>query len=536
MKYRKLELTWFNKDKVYVWDGEKKGYMWVEPRDLRVAEPRILIEKKVLGSPNSSYNPDFRKWLPDEKISRNEQNLFIKGDNLLALKALEQDFAGKIKLIYIDPPFNTGVAYEQYDDGLEHSLWLTMMKSRLEILRNLLSSDGAILVHIDYREAARLKLLMDEVFWGNFRNEIIVKRGTKNVQNQFDTIDSLASGHDSILVYTKSSDTRFKHCKSTLDEVQPGSWNNHWRGTDRPTMRYEIFGIKPESGQWRWSEERTKKAIKSYQEYIKNYSKDMTIDEYYVMKLTDKGKKIDFVRLSSTGKPEHYIPPRTYRITSDVWMDVMTSGKITSMIHEKHEELLFRIISWLTEPNDWVLDSFAGSATTAAVAHKLGRRWIAIELHEEQAEKDALPRLTRTIKGENKEGISKEVKWKGSGGFRYCVLGESLFRKDDMGIVEVTYDNGPLIEAVCKIEGFKFVGREFIDKTNLHGVVNDKRFCHVTEEFVTQDYVENLMAEIKKDESIVIYCMKKTSRLSLPDNVQAKKIPRDIVKKFKLES
>lgn len=164
-RYKKLELTWYNKDKVLLWDEDKKEYFWVEPDDIRVSEPRILIEKEIVGEPDSLFNPETKRWEKTKKpLSKEEQNLLIKGDNLLALKALEQDFNGRIKLIYIDPPFNTGNAFPEYDDGLEHSIWLSMMKSRLEILRRLLRPDGVIFVHIDNREVGRLRVLMDEIF------------------------------------------------------------------------------------------------------------------------------------------------------------------------------------------------------------------------------------------------------------------------------------------------------------------------------------------------------------------------------------
>jgi adenine-specific DNA-methyltransferase len=183
----------------------------------------------------------------------------IFGDNLLALKALEQEFAGKIKCIYIDPPFNTGSAYAHYDDGLEHSLWLALMRDRLECLSALLASDGLLFVQIDYREGARLKLLLDEVFGSAcFKNEIIVRRGTKNVQSQFETIDALSTGHDTVYLYSKSPDVRLPKLMAIDDESEPGKWDTFWRGTDRPTMRYEFFGIKPDRGQWRWSEKRAR--------------------------------------------------------------------------------------------------------------------------------------------------------------------------------------------------------------------------------------------------------------------------------------
>lgn len=225
-------------------------------------------------------------------------------------------------------------------------------------------------------------------------------------------------------------------------------------------------------------------------------------------------------------------------LLTDLWDDInyagiAEEGGVKFKNSKKPEKLLRRIIDLGSEESEWVLDSFAGSGTTGAVAHKMGRKWIMIEMAK-HAETHCIPRLKAVVEGEDSTGITKIVDFKGGGGFRYCELGESLFKVDDSEIVEINYDNGDLVEAVCKIEGFKFVGREFLDKTKLHGVVNQKRFCHVTEEFVTQDLIDELVQEIKEEESLVIYCMKKVSRLSLPQNIQVKKIPRDIIKKFRL--
>jgi adenine-specific DNA-methyltransferase len=509
---KKLELQWTNKGKALYYDIISGKYEWVDKKDPRVSEPRILIEKQQLGD-------------------KDTENLLIKGDNLLALKALVQDFANKIKLIYIDPPFHTGQAFDYYDDGLEHSIWLTMMRDRLDVLQKLLRNDGAIVVHIDYREEARLKVIMDEIFGSNnFRNSIIVKRGTKNVQQQFETIDSLSSGHDSLLLYTKHSTTRFSHCKSNLEEVQHGSWNNHWRGTDRPTMRYEIFGIKPNKGQWRWSKERTLNAIKNYEVYTEEHSDEMTVDDYYSMKLTEENLKLDFVRLSAKGKPEHYIPPKSFKIVSDIWMDVRTSGKETDFPHEKNEDLLFRLINWLTKPGDWVLDSFLGSGTTAIVAHKMRRNWIGIELGE-HAETLCIPRLKKVVHGGDQRGISKQVKWVRGGGFKYFELGDSLFVRDSdlrLTVINPKMYNGALIRAVLKIEGFRLLNPD----NALHGI-SGTTIAHVTEQYLSQAYIDILLNEIgEQAKFVIIYAKTISSKLKLPENVEVKRIPDILLKKF----
>ena len=193
------------------------------------------------------------------------ENFIIKGNNLIALHTLKQQFRGQIKLIYIDPPYNTEDDSFQYNDSFTHSTWLTFMKNRLETAKELLKEDGFILIQIDNRELAYLKCLCDEVFNNNFRNGIIVKKGQKSLQKQFDSIDKLNAGYDTILFYTKDSKIKIPNLFKKLKGPSASSWNNHWRGTDRPTMRFELFGITPETGQWRWKKSRTYEAVENYQ-------------------------------------------------------------------------------------------------------------------------------------------------------------------------------------------------------------------------------------------------------------------------------
>ena len=315
-------------------------------------------------------------------------NKLIFGDNLQVMKSLLDDpeVKGQVKLIYIDPPFATKQEFrgsqdqKAYQDKISGAKFVEFLRKRLVLMKELLSNEGFICVHLDYRRGHYLKVLMDEVFKeNNFRNEIIVKRGTKNLQGQFETIDSLSSGHDCILFYSRQSDIRFRKFTRMLEKVKNGTWNNHWRGTDRPTMRYQLFGIKPSSGQWRWSEERTFEAVENYKKYYEEFSSEIPIDDYYIDILVNEGRKLDFVRLSNTGKPEHYVPPKNYIILSDVWMDIPAYEGTKSYPTQKSEVLLDRLVRGLTKKNDLILDAFAGSGTTLAVAEKLGRRWIGID-------------------------------------------------------------------------------------------------------------------------------------------------------------
>lgn len=497
----KLELTWIGKEN--------------RPK----LEPRILLEDA-----EQSYHSAHRVTEHDVFDNR-----LIFGDNLLALKALEQEFSGKIKCIFIDPPFNTGAAFEHYDDGLEHSIWLGLMRDRLTCLCQLLAPDGLIFVQIDYREGARLKVLMDEVF-GNlcFKNEIVVRRGTKNVQSQFETIDALSTGHDIIYLYAKSSSVRLLKLQALDEEAEPGKWDTFWRGTDRPTMRYKIFGIRPDTGQWRWSKERGYKAKKNFERYCEESAGSLTLDEYYGLKKQEEGVYLDFVRLGPDNTVQYYVPPRNYKILSDVWMDVRTSGKLTDFAHEKHEELLERIVRWSTKPGDWVLDSFAGSGTTGAVAHKMGRRWIMVELGE-HCHTHIIPRLRKVIDGEDKGGITEAVGWKGGGGFRYYRLAPSLLEQDQFGnpVISKQYNAAMVAEAMCKLMGFTYAPSETIYWQHGHSTEHD--FIYVTTQTLTREQLAKFSEEVGEKRSLLICCGAFRVKPDAFSNLTLKKIPKAVL-------
>lgn len=354
------------------------------------------------------------------------KNLYIEGDNLEVLKLLQTSYYRKVKMIYIDPPYNTGNDFVYNDSfadpiarykeitqqttksnpetmGKYHTNWLNMMYPRLRLASNLLRDDGVIFISIDDNEVDNLKKLCNEVFGEeNFRNSIIIRRGAKNLQAQFDTIDKLNSGYEYILMYSKNSNTRFnKIYKEDLEEKAIGSWNNHWRGTDRPTMRYDIFGIIPEKGQWRWSKERSYIAIENYKNMLNilgtNKPSQEEIDNWYINELKEKNvEKIDLLRLSGTGKPEHYIAPSNKKLLNDLWDDIKPNGssftiklfKDKIFDNPKSVDLLERIIDFVTEDNDIILDFFSGSATTAHAVMQLNkedggnRQFIMVQLPE----------------------------------------------------------------------------------------------------------------------------------------------------------
>lgn len=504
---KKLELTWVGK--------EERARL----------EPRILVE-----DPERSYTAA-------ERVSEGDifDNRLIFGDNLLALKALEQEFAGKVKCIFIDPPFNTGSAFEHYEDGVEHSLWLTLMRDRLELLHKLLALDGLAFFQIDYREGARLKMLLDEVFGPQcFKNEIIVRRGTKNVQSQFETIDALATGHDSIYLYGKSVATRLPKLQALDAESEPGKWDTFWRGTDRPTMRYELFGITPDRGQWRWSEGRADGARRNYERYVEEHSQALSLDEYYGLAKQETGADLDFVRLGPEGTVQYYVSPRNYRILSDVWMDVRTSGKQTDFSHEKHEELIERILRWASQAGDLILDSFAGSGSTGAAAHKMGRRWIMVELGE-HCHTHIIPRMQKVIDGTDQGGISKAVGWKGGGGFRYYRLADTLLKRDKYGrlVINEEYNAEMLAEAMCKHMGFVYQPSQ--EQYWIHGRRPDsdeRSFLYVTTQHVSAEAMAHLSEEVGDDRHLVVTCCSfDGDAVKQFKNLEVLKIPQVILSK-----
>ena len=461
-KKRKLELTWIGKNE--------------EPR----LEPRILIE-----DPDKSYG------------TKDTQNMLIHGDNLLALKALEQNFSSKIKCIYIDPPFNTGSAFEHYDDSLEHSIWLSLMKKRLEILKKLLAKDGAIFVHIDYNEEAYLRILMDEIFGrANFRNTIMVARIRKNVRER-DRVKTLNYLHDIVLFYAKSESTLIT---PPLKKVKKSDrWHSFEAAGLRTGMDYDLFGHKPKEGQhWRWSFDRAQKAIK-----------DGALRPH-----------------PKTGKPEYLIPASDYEVMGTNWFDLIASSfnwKFPS--GEKNEYLVRRIIEMITDEGDIVMDSFLGSGTTAAAAHKINRRWIGIEFGD-HCYTHCSPRLEKVCDGTDQAGISKSVNWKGGGGFKFYELAPSLLKKDKYGnwIIDEKYNADMLASAMAKHEGFEYSpSEEFYWK---QGQSTEKDFIFTTTQMVTAALLDRISEEIKPDESLLICCK---SYQKVCDNkcinISIKKIP-----------
>lgn len=376
------------------------------------------------------------------------KNLFIEGDNLDALKLLQETYLGKVKMIYIDPPYNTGNDFIYNDDFAEtseaylsrsnqkdeagnrlvanpdsngrfHSDWLSMMYPRLKLARNLLADDGFIFISIDSNEINNICLLMNEIFGSQcLKNIISVRRGIKNVQAQFKELSSLALGHEYILLYSKNIDTKLKKLFLKNGNGRLGKWDTFWRGTDRPTMRYELFGQTPVTGQWRWEYKRTKQAIDNYTIYVNNKSKSLSLDEWYIDTLSSQNIKLDFVRKNKDGVIQYYVPPTDGKLLSDNWMDISLSGNtVNEFSTEKNIELLERIVRWLSSTNDIILDFFAGSSTTAHAVMQLNaedggnRRFIMVQLPEAcDAQSEAAKAGYSTIAEISKERIRRAGK------------------------------------------------------------------------------------------------------------------------------
>ena len=374
------------------------------------------------------------------------ENMIIHGDNLEALKSLLPQYEGRVKCIYIDPPYNTGNENWVYNDNVNdpkirkwlgevvgregedlsrHDKWLCMMYPRLKLLQRLLAEDGFIFISIDVFEFTNLKCILDEIFGlSNFRNCIAVRRGIKNVQAQFDEVQALSLGHEYIFLYSKTPQAKLPKLSKNFEIEKAGKWDTFWRGTDRPTMRYEIFGTCPEAGQWRWEIGRATKAVKNYEKYIAEYADRMSIDDYYLEHLMATNEKMDFVRKNENGTIQYYVPPQAGKLLSDNWMDILLSGSYARFDTEKNVLLIERIINWITSGSDIVLDSFAGSGTTAHAvlnenkADHNHRRFILVELMD-YAEDITAHRVKKAI---DETG----------GDFSYYELGEPLLIGDNL--------------------------------------------------------------------------------------------------------
>lgn len=548
---------------------------WVGKYDDKVLEPRILVEDK-----EKSYGD-----------SRSE-NMLIHGDNLIALQALQQDFAGKIKCIYIDPPYNTGSAFEHYDDNLEHSIWLGLMSKRLKLLRNLLDDDGGICVQIDAVEMPYLKVMMDEIFQRrNFINVVCVKTKIAGVSGS-NLGKSLQDNVEFIMLYAKDISNfslkmipqknkelieyindyieQGKSWKytSVLKTIDSGSYVKSFKAGNGDEIKlfihknFEIKSINQIAIDEFGGD--TKKAYYNYINKVFRTTNAQTSIRAKVLTETEEFNNkgifsIEYVPIK--GKNAGQITRSYYKDSNliawlkdvvdiqknsiykldnmgNLWDDIQYNnltkeGSVQFPNGKKPEALIRRFIEMLSEPGDYVLDSFLGSGTTAATAHKLGRKWIGVELGD-QCYTHCKPRLDRVINGEDSGGISKDIDWTGGGGYRFYELAPSLLTKNSiLPIYQINPDFTfeMLCEAICKIEGFRYQ-----PNGTFHGHSSEKRFIHVTREFVNTKYIKSVSATLGVDQSMLIYGTKIQSDMRLPDNIEVKKIPKDLLTKCDFES
>ena len=537
---------------------------WVGKHDEQIIEPRILIE-----DPSRSYGD------PDS------ENMLIHGDNLIALQALVNKFAGKIKCIYIDPPYNTGNAFEHYDDNVEHSLWLNMMYQRLRLLHTLLADDGTIWISIDSTEGHYLKVMCDEIFGrDNFVSDITYEKSNVTGLGQGGAIFNTG---EKILVYkknivelnevlstellSKKTMQRYRRFirsqgQKVLVEEFPAASNG------LPVRIYKHIDYSIGDISLRDFESRESEIRAQYFEFFDTIYRTYVVQQEneFQNALMAKMEKnslysVEYVpsRGRNEGKPTTLFyhngelcawlkdtafldgknVVKTTRL-SNVWKnddipkaDLGNEGGVAFPRSKKPERLVERILLMATNEGDWVLDSFLGSGTTAAVAHKMGRKYIGIEFGE-HCYSHCQKRLTRVIDGLDKGGVTSQYNWQGGGGYHFYELAPSLLVKHPkLPIYQINpeYTFDMICQAICKIEGFTYA-----PSGRMHGYSSEHRFIHITEEFVNAEYVKSVGATLGKGQSVLIYGSKVQSDMRLPDNVEVKRIQTDLPKKCSFES
>ncbi len=504
-KCQRLELTWIGKEN--------------RPR----LEPRILLE-----DPEKSYHAPHR--VTDHDIF---DNRLIFGDNLLALKALEQEFAGKVKCVFIDPPYNTGSAFTHYDDGLEHSIWLSMIRDRLENLRRLLRDDGSFWVTIDDNEAHYLKVLCDEVFGrANFLTTIAWEKiyTLKNSAKHFSAM------HDFILVYAKDIE-RLELNPLERGERQNAGFKNPDNDPRGPWLDSAMHGrnfyskgtyvvtspsgkeFTPPPGRYWTVSEKNFRAI------------DADNRIWWGPNGSNAPRKKTFIDEVRQG-----VVPGTIWSYEDAGENASAKGEIKALfagegeifITPKPEKLLSRILTIASRRGDIVLDSFAGTGTTGAVAHKMGRRWIMVELGE-HCHTHIIPRLRKVIDGDDSGGITKATGWKGGGGFKYYRLAPSLLERDAWGrwVISPDFNAAMLAEAVCKLEGFTYAPSDTIYWQ--HGSSTERDYIYVTTAMLTHEQLQQLSDEVGPERSLLVMCNAFRGAKSGYPNLTVKKIPNAVL-------
>ncbi len=504
-KLQKLELTWVGK--------------YDEQQPL---EPRILIE-----NPEYSYGEVDAGVLPNGKPWKG--NMLIHGDNLLVLKALEQDYTGCVKCIYIDPPYNTGHAFEQYDDGIEHSIWLGLMKERLVILRNLLSDDGSIWISIDDDEQAYLKVLMDEIFGRqNFVNNVIWEKKFAPSNDA----KWLSDSHDFIVVYAKNKSVWRPNLLPRSDEMNSryknpdndprGVWTSgdcsvktYSAASDYPITTPSGRIVNPPAGYcWRFSKEKFAELITDNRIWFGKDGDGVPRIKRFLSEVKDGMTAMTIWKFSEVGHNQ------------DAKKEVKQFNSESVFATPKPERLIERVLTLGSNEGDLVLDSFLGSGTTAAVAQKMGRKYIGIELGN-HAYTHCYPRLKKVTDGTDQGGISKAQNWKGGGGFRLYELAPSLLKEDRFGnlVINKEYNADMLAAAMAKQEGFTYAPSDELYWKQ--GYSSESDYIYTTTQFMTVEGLAAIAEQMKEGESLLVCCtaFQRECRHAF-QNITIKKIPQ----------
>ena len=494
-------------------------------------EPRILIEDK-----EKSYSVESKEkagLFEDENTPKPTfDNMLIHGDNLLALKALESEYAGKVKCIYIDPPYNTGNAFEHYDDGYEHSIWLSLMRERLEVLKRLLAEDGSIWISLDDNEQAYCKVLCDEVFGRkNFVCDVIWQKKYSPANDA----KWLSDNHDFIIVYAKNKEIWRPNLLPRSEEMNARYRNldNDPRGPWKPgdlsvktytaSCDYPIttpsgrIVTPPESRCWVFSKERFEELRADNRIWFGTTGNNVPAVKRFLSDVKQGTTALTVWTYDEVGHNQ------------DAKKEVKEFNSQDVFATPKPEKLIQRVLHLASNPGDLVLDSFLGSGTTAAVAHKMGRRWIGIEMGD-HVYTHCVPRLQKVINGEDTGGITKAVNWQGGGGFKFYELGSTLIItvKHGRQVISDKYNADMLAEAMCKLMGYKYAP----DKETYwkQGYSSEKNFIFTT----TMNVEEQMLAEISDalgEGNLLICCGAFTGSKIAYHNITLKKIPAAILKK-----
>ncbi|HEX3786102.1 MAG TPA: site-specific DNA-methyltransferase [Pseudonocardiaceae bacterium] len=524
----RLTLSWVNKDKALVPD-EDGGYQWVERDDPRLIEVRLLHQAGRIGEVSGTV----------------EDNLLIQGDSYDALYALSrtpeyaQRYRGKIKLVYIDPPFNTGQAFEHYDDALEHSVWLGMMRERLLLIRELLAPDGSVWVHLDDAEMAYCRVLLDEVFGrGNFVGTVIWQRSDSPRNDAI----GLSVDHDYIMAYSRDS-RQFKLGRLERTAAMNAVYSNPDNDPRGPWHADNLTCNKSEDERRNLAYPITDPATGITYPYnprrVWAYDR-MRMDELIA------DRRIIFPK-KQTGRPQlkRFLneldrgrAPQTVWTHEEAGHTRGSSREIQRLFPDvrpfatpKPEKLLERIVQVGSNTGDIVLDCFLGSGTTAAVAHKMGRKWVGVELSAETIQNFTHPRLEKVTAGHDLGGITKDVDWSGGGGFRMLTVGPSLFERAGSRLLLADWAKGEeFAQAVAAQLGFIY---EFDGP--FAGVKGRARLA-VVDGVADDVVVKSIVSHLNEDERVTVVVKAAapgTEQMlrELSSGSRLLKAPRDLVRR-----